>query len=407
MHENSTPGRRRMPAAGRGLAALTAGLACAAGLAAGSPAQAATRHGPLAVALAAGLTAVSADSASDAWAVGGAENIGDVDQSLTVHWNGTSWAKVKSPNPGGSSGTSLTGVAAISATDAWAVGNYGSNAGANFTPLILHWNGTSWAKVAAPTLAGNGSLTSVSADSATDIWAAGFYNNSSGQSLPVLLHWNGTTWSQATAPSPSGASTTLNGVKAISATDALATGIASTGGRQAPFLLQWNGTSWTQGTIPLPSGDEGITSGVGASSSTNAWAVGGYSSDTSQGETSWHLKGTAWSQVTVPSLTGMALNGVDTRSANSAWAVGSYDVASPPPATIPLILRWNGTAWTQATTPTLKPTDYNNDLRAVTSVSAKNAWAVGGSSPNGSAQVPATIILHWNGTSWKQVKSPV
>jgi hypothetical protein len=41
----------------------------------------------------------------------------------------------------------LSGVAATSAsdTDAWAVGSYGA-----FKTLILHWDGTAWAKVPSP-----------------------------------------------------------------------------------------------------------------------------------------------------------------------------------------------------------------------------------------------------------------
>jgi len=42
--------------------------------------------------------------------------------------------------PGG-----LTGAAAVSPTDAWAVGSYGT-----FKTLILHWDGTAWAKVPSP-----------------------------------------------------------------------------------------------------------------------------------------------------------------------------------------------------------------------------------------------------------------
>jgi len=42
----------------------------------------------------------------------------------------------------------LDAVAATSATDAWAVGNY-SSASASGT-LILHWDGTAWTQVPSP-----------------------------------------------------------------------------------------------------------------------------------------------------------------------------------------------------------------------------------------------------------------
>ncbi len=42
-------------------------------------------------------------------------------ESLILHWNGTKWAQIASPNPS-SSRDFLNAVAASSATDAWAVG---------------------------------------------------------------------------------------------------------------------------------------------------------------------------------------------------------------------------------------------------------------------------------------------
>jgi hypothetical protein len=48
---------------------------------------------------------------------------------------------VPSPNP--SSDDQLTSVSADSATDAWAVGY---DAGTTTRTLILHWNGTAWSK---------------------------------------------------------------------------------------------------------------------------------------------------------------------------------------------------------------------------------------------------------------------
>src|ERR1700690_3276681 len=57
------------------------------------------------------LTGVSADSASDAWAVG----VG-VSGGLTLHWDGTSWTPVPSPSP--SSTTELDAVSALSPSDA-------------------------------------------------------------------------------------------------------------------------------------------------------------------------------------------------------------------------------------------------------------------------------------------------
>ena len=72
----------------------------------------------------------------------------------------------------------LYGVAALSASDAWAAGYYctghcGGPAETDRT-LIAHWDGTTWAQVPSPSPGTTVSrLSSVSADSATDVWAAG------------------------------------------------------------------------------------------------------------------------------------------------------------------------------------------------------------------------------------------
>jgi hypothetical protein len=78
------------------------------------------------------LNAVTATSASNAWAVG---YIND-GPPLILHWNGRAWKRVPFPKIG--TGNFLRGVAATSATDAWAVGNHRGKA------LIVHWGGKRW-----------------------------------------------------------------------------------------------------------------------------------------------------------------------------------------------------------------------------------------------------------------------
>src|SRR5579884_2195377 len=51
------------------------------------------------------------------------------------------WSVIPSANPGTPDG--LTAVAAVSATDVWAVGGSGSQRGSG-QPVIEQWNGTQW-----------------------------------------------------------------------------------------------------------------------------------------------------------------------------------------------------------------------------------------------------------------------
>jgi len=81
---------------------------------------------------------VAATSASVAWAAGTAGS-----NTLIAHWNGTAWKQVPSPNPSAPVHT-LNGVAATSTTNAWAVGNTSAANGTNPKTLIARWNGTTW-----------------------------------------------------------------------------------------------------------------------------------------------------------------------------------------------------------------------------------------------------------------------
>jgi hypothetical protein len=70
------------------------------------------------------LDGVAATSPTSAWAVG-YYDIGTTPQTLIEHWNGTAWGHVSSPNPGGSANDNeLSGVAAASPANLWAVGSY-------------------------------------------------------------------------------------------------------------------------------------------------------------------------------------------------------------------------------------------------------------------------------------------
>jgi hypothetical protein len=79
---------------------------------------------------------VSVVSSTDVWAIGDADYSSD---TLILHWDGTRWSRVTSPNPG-SDANELSGVSAVSPTDAWAVGGAGNHL--SYRSLILHWTET-------------------------------------------------------------------------------------------------------------------------------------------------------------------------------------------------------------------------------------------------------------------------
>jgi hypothetical protein len=198
------------------------------------------------------VNAVSAVSATDVWAVG-RDLTGKLGKTLILHWDGTSWTQVPSPNPGVHD-NDLFGVHMTSATDGWAVG-YADNSAAEDLSLVLHWDGTSWTRMPSPTPGlrnGGTQLTGVSALTGSDAWASGLFDTNGGEEGTVLLHWDGTAWTRVPAPSPSPGGSTggsfVNGVAMTATADVWSAGgtFAGNTGKQRTLLLHWNGTAWTR-----------------------------------------------------------------------------------------------------------------------------------------------------------------
>ena len=149
-----------------------------------------------------GLTGVSEDATNDAWAVG---DVGG--STLAIHWDGTSWSHVATPGPLGDGPNQLNAVVALAPDNAWAVGySTPGLAGQSATlTLILHWDGTTWSIVPSPNVGPNTNrLLGITANSADDIYAFGsfFAADGSGHQMTLLLHWDGTSWTIVPSPNP-------------------------------------------------------------------------------------------------------------------------------------------------------------------------------------------------------------
>lgn len=130
------------------------------------------------------LSGISAAGPSDVWAVGDYA-AGTALLPLIEHWDGESWTEVEAPHLTGHL-RKLTAVTARSGDDAWAVGLRGGKT------VILHWDGESWTQVKAPP-GGDGSyLSGVDADAADDAGAVGA--DFAGGYRPLFEHWDGIMW---------------------------------------------------------------------------------------------------------------------------------------------------------------------------------------------------------------------
>ena len=145
------------------------------------------------------LWSVSGRSPSDIWAVGSLlpNANATVVQTLALHYDGTRWTRVSTPDLGHEA-NSLYGVAALPDGTAWATGIYTQASGHTGRALTEHWNGRRWAIVPAVNPgSAEDMLYSAAAVHDADVWAVGTYGDAQGYFHPLIEHWNGHRWSAA------------------------------------------------------------------------------------------------------------------------------------------------------------------------------------------------------------------
>jgi hypothetical protein len=172
------------------------------------------------------LAGVAIVSANNVWAVGGFQTTSTAG-TLVEHWNGSSWKIVPSPN--GINSTLLTGVSAASAKDIWAVGVTNFSGSVAFQTFTMHWNGSAWKVVHSPDVAGTQGdfLSAVAVVSSKNVWAVGSSSGAGTSKTTLTLHWNGSSWKIVSSPNVSGAvKNELNGV-ASAPDDVIAVGDAT------------------------------------------------------------------------------------------------------------------------------------------------------------------------------------
>src|SRR6266702_3817350 len=146
-------------------------------------------------------------------------------------------------------------------------------------------------------------------------------------------------------------------------------------------------TDTTVRRVPVPGPEYGWLADVAATSATHAWAVGSASGNASGPPLIVHWNGTAWTRARLPAtVREVPLDGVAATSRTNAWAVTGAK-----------IVHWNGRRWDQVVTPHIG----SYGLSDVAATSATNAWATAGSAGSDRA-----LILHWNGRRWTCALTP-
>lgn len=308
----------------------------------------------------------AAISTSDAWAVGASGKI--------VRYTGANWSEYTDVGA-----TQLNGVAFASATNGWSVGNGGAR---------YAFNGTTWASDAGTSVthttdadfagtysntqvSGSGTAASVVLTSTTSwssvvsptaqtVYATSFVSASDGWAAAgsgIILRWNGTVWSEFVDTG----TTTWRAINMVSASDGW---IVGTGGA----IRRWDGVSWNSVTSPTTQNLLALDMVTGS----DGWAAGASG-------TILRWNGATWSEFV--DTGNQSWNGLAMVTSSDGWLVGSAGE----------IRRWNGASWSLFL-------DTGNETRnAIAMVNASDGWFVGNSGE----------IRRWNGVSWSSVLSPV
>lgn len=370
------------------------------------------------------LNAVTAVSATDAWAVG-FQNDNNLNESRTLilHWDGSKWKAVPSPNPGSpkscdqfNTGNVLNAVSAISSTDVWAVGFFFNCTVNELTPMALHWDGASWKNIPTPPLRtnANSAFNGVTALATDDVYAVGYFPAANGAVRPLIEHWDGAAWKLVPGPTDRTTSNSLFSISALSATDIWAVGVRVAQGTSIKTLvLHYDGAKWSivPSPNPLPTGDlnQNVLLSVQAVSSKDVTAVGYLLNTNALNKTTLveHWDGTKWKVVPSPneSTAQGALNtlqAVTAVSATDLYAVGFFGDAATNGQETSLIEHFDGKQWSIIDSPTKGLAQQLLGVYALPGTT--DTWSVGGFAPNGDdpetglLQLPKSLVLFSSGS---------
>ncbi|HTK15409.1 MAG TPA: hypothetical protein VL769_03375 [Acidimicrobiia bacterium] len=376
------------------IAALAVALLAVAGMVSGSTVGAAESQSAVVTAAvsvdASELMGVACPTTTLCFAVGYTLN---PDTALIERWNGTSWSVVQGPNSASPVGGVLTGVACQNAWSCFAVGG----------GLVERWNGIRWSVVHGASLFPGWSpqLSGVSCTS-TFCLAVGS-QSSSGSTRTLVERWNGSTWSRIPSPSLfSASSPRLTNVSCRTTSLCFAVGEYRGSTRVMTLVERWDGTSMSVVASPNPAVGDTHLHGVACPTTTNCVAVG-FSFDASVFPigmaSTWveRWNGTSWSNVTSPNPGPLvnALLGVSCTAATTCVAAGEYYPSGTYVTSVTLIESWNGVAWSVVSNPA---GGFPSSFNAVRCAIANLCFAVGKGAAGGTWST--ALIERWNGTSW-------
>ena len=313
----------------------------------------------------------------------------------------SNWTGIPVPTSSGPQSLSVNSVACPTSNFCVAVGRQGPTV----STLIAQWNGSSWALVNGPDPGGLAELESVSCAGPSFCVAVGLVG---ATPAPLVEIWNGSTWSIASSATlPIGTqSAEFLGVSCLSATFCVAVGTISIATENPGTLNEfWNGSSWTT-THPgatLTAVQSQFTS-ISCVTPSFCLAAGQQGPTPSPSPLAEEWNGATWSVVAAPSGPGTLGNWFSSVSCAGVAFCALVGTSSNPgtgPPEMTLVETWNGQ--TLSLTPSPNASGDSSALNGVSCVSLTSCSAVGQS--NGTAS-PQNLALSWNGASWTITSAP-
>ena len=304
------------------------------------------------------LSDVAALSATDVWAVGGRTR-SDA-KPVIVHWDGQQLRHFDGFTARGRY-AELEAVAAVARDDVWAVGDDDGQ------PVLLHWNGREWGRQRPPQLPAGASLKDVGAFARDDVWVVGGFANPN--SRPFVLRWNGRVWQRLNIGRAAPGGSSLLAIDGEDSTDVWAvglTGVGITHHARDELVLRWQRGQWKRMRTPLAG--ENQSPGAVDVSGGEVWTAhfpwGGRSG---ADIVRWHG---AVGRISYATHEDLYIADIAATSRSDAWAVGYRGLDRHP-----LLLRWNGRSWRIVRTSLDRLVDA--PLTSVSVVSPREIWAVG------------------------------
>lgn len=261
-----------------------------------------------------------------------------------------------------------------------AVGSTG--VGGGWSPLSQRWNGKAWRTLAVPAPP-DSYLGAVSCPSSASCLAAGVEYNVG----PIFEEWNGKTWRMLPPPA-----VLVNALACTGAARCIAVGTEFTATASRAVAEMWNGTGWHELATADPPGSASTSfSDISCANATMCMATGQLVTSTGDHALAESWNGSTWTQLTTPASSA-GFGAVSCASATACMTAGPVRVIGQQAAV------WNGTAWTTLTLPS-----QGGSILAPSGISCPSAArciAVGSGDRS-------PLAMDWTGgRSWKLMAMP-